>query len=87
MAIDNSPGAVVATNNASRTVWIAGGALALASIAAVAGIAMRPGNSSPEVPTAALAQSESALSASKAPIAGQAATPRTKAPSAQAPSA
>ena len=48
MAIDNSPGAVVATNNSSRTIWIAGGALALASIAAVAGMAMQSGNSSPE---------------------------------------
>jgi outer membrane lipoprotein SlyB len=41
MTIETSPGAT--PKQPSRTVWLAGGALAIASLAAAAGIAMRPG--------------------------------------------
>ena len=84
MAIDNSPGAVVATNNSSRTIWIAGGALALASIAAVAGMAMQSGNSSPE---ANLPQQERVVPASKTATTSPATQQHTKVPATPTPSA
>lgn len=84
MAIDNSPGAVVATNNSSRTIWIAGGALALASIAAVAGMAMQSGNSAPE---ATLPQHERVVPASKTATTSPAPQQHTKVPATPVPSA
>ena len=85
MAIENPPGAVVATNS-SRTVWIAGSALALASIAAVAGIALRPGNSAPQVPAASLTQGESTLPSAKSATTNPAAPQHAKVPATPAPS-